>query len=95
MSSAVPETQSGYAIFIDTLCEGRVPLWRDGDNKPFFYTTQAEAERDIAEDLIRRLEDFLNGEREFEEAMTVEEYILPVDRLPDGSVVTEDGGHFH
>ena len=89
------QPRQGYTIFIDTLFEGRVPLWRDGDNKPCFYETQNEAEREIAEDLIQRLQDFLKGEREFEEAMTVEEFILPVDRLPDGSVVTEDGGRFH
>ncbi|HEY1170192.1 MAG TPA: hypothetical protein VGH19_02375 [Verrucomicrobiae bacterium] len=86
--------QSGFGIFIDTSCEGCVPLWRGYGGMPYFYSTEEEAEREIAEDLITRLEEFLDSEREFEDAMTVEEYILPVQRLPDGSVVTEDGKVF-
>jgi hypothetical protein len=87
VSDEVKAVQSGFGIFIDTVCEGRVSLWLDGDGNPYFYESRSEAEREIAEDLMLRLEDFLKGEREFEEAMTVEEFILPVKRLPDGSVV--------
>lgn len=71
-----------------------MPLWRDGDGYPYFYPTREEAERDIVDDLLIRLEEYLAGQREFEDAITVEEYILPVERLADGSVVTESGDTF-
>jgi len=32
------------------------------------------------------LQDFIDGERELDDAMTVEEYVVEVDVLPDGSV---------
>ena len=83
-----------YCIFIDTVFEGRVPHYRDGEGNPLAYATRVEAEREIAEDAITRLEEFLAGQRDFDDAMTVEEYILDVDVLPDGVVVDEDGNCF-
>ena len=81
---------NGFGLFIDTVSEGVVPLWRDEKGLPCFYETREAAQREIAEDLIARLEEFLAGEREFEDAMTVEEFILPVERLPDGSLQEND-----
>jgi hypothetical protein len=77
---------SGYCIFIDTLCEGRIPAWHDEKGFPVVYPTLEAAQREIADDVIQRLRQFLNGEREFEDAITIEDYILPVHVLPDGSV---------
>lgn len=68
-----------------------MPLWRDYEGKPFIYETREGAEREIAEDLIARLEEFLTGEREFDDAISVEEYILPVEQLADGSLRDEWG----
>lgn len=34
------------------------------------------------------------GERDFEDAITIEEYIVEVDVGPDGSITDEDGNHF-
>jgi hypothetical protein len=41
-----------------------------------------------------KLRQFLEGQRDFDDAMTVEDYILPVDVLPDGSILDEDGNCF-
>jgi hypothetical protein len=41
-----------------------------------------------------KLRQFLDGQRDFEDALTVKDYILPVDVLPDGSLLDEDGNHF-
>jgi len=82
-----PGSRSGYGIFINTIEEGEVPLWLDGEGKPCFYSTREEAEREVVDDLLNRLEEYLAGEREFEDAITVEEYVLPVKRLPDGTLV--------
>ena len=61
---------------------------------PCVFATRVEAEREIADNVITRLQEFIDGEREFEDAMTVEEYIVDVDVLPDGSIVDADGNHF-
>lgn len=83
-----------YCSFIDTIAEGRVPLYRDERGNPVTYDTRSAAEREIAEDATARLREFLDGERDFDDAMTVEEYILPVDVLDGGDVVDEEGSHF-
>ena len=44
--------------------------------------------------MIERLDQFLNGERSFEDAMTVEDYLVKVTVLPDGSIVDEVDNHF-
>lgn len=83
--------QSGFGIFINTVFEGEVPLYRDEEGKPYFFETSKEAEVEIIDVLMMRLKECLDGEREFDDAITVEEYILPVDRLPDGSLRDEWG----
>lgn len=80
----------GYCIYIDTLCEGAVPLVRGGDGKPCVFLTRVEAEREIVDHLITRLEEFMAGEREFEDAVTFDEYIVEVNILPDGTVFDEE-----
>jgi hypothetical protein len=61
---------------------------------PVVYPTLEAAQREIADDVMEKLRQFLEGERDFEDAMTVENYILPVDVLPDGSVLDEDRNCF-
>lgn len=86
--------RTGYCIFVDTLCYGAHPVERDGEGYPVVYPTLLDAQREIAEDTIERLEQFLRGERDFDDAAHVEEYILAVDVLPDGSVCEETGLFF-
>jgi hypothetical protein len=89
-----PEDQGAYCIFIDTVCEGRIPAWHDEKGMPVVYPTVEAAQREIADDVMEKLRQFLEGERDFEDAMTVEDYILPVDVLPDGSILDEDDNCF-
>src|SRR5665213_903195 len=86
--------QPAFCIFIDTVCEGRVPAWHDEDLMPVVYPTVEAAQREIADDVMEHLRQFLVGERDFDDAMTVEDYILPVDVLPDGSILDEDENCF-
>lgn len=86
--------RSAYAIFTRTTCEGLVPAWYDETNFPVVYATELEAQREIADDLIEHLQQFLDGEREFDDAISTEDFILPVDVWPDGSISTEDGCMF-
>ena len=89
--AAFPQKQAnaGFCIYIDTVCEGRIPVQRDEKGYPVVYATEREAQTDVVEDMITRLEQFLAGERDFEDAVSLEEYIVPVDVLPDGSIVDE------
>jgi hypothetical protein len=83
-----------FCIFIDTVCEGRIPGWHDEQGMPVVFPTLEAAQREIADDMIEYLHQFLAGERSFADAVTLEDYILPVKVLPDGSILDEDGNHF-
>jgi hypothetical protein len=93
MSFAAP-VRAGFCIYIDTVCDGPIPIEHDEMGMPVVYSTRADAEREIAEDMIERLQQFLAGQRDFGDAMTVEEFIVEVDVRHDGSIVDQDGEHF-
>jgi hypothetical protein len=86
--------KSGFCIYINTFCEGSVPIERDETNFPVVYSTLIEAQREIVEYTIERLEQFLVGERDFGDATTIEEYIVEVDVFSDGSILDESGQWF-
>lgn len=77
---------TAYALYVDTVCDGPVPVEFDADGKPVLYPTLEAAQRVIAEDVIDRLHQYLAGQREFEDALNPEEYACPVAVLPDGSL---------
>jgi len=85
---------SAFCIYINSVAEGPIPLWRDEKDLPVVYPTKLLAEREIADDMMIRLREFMDGEREFEDAMTVEEYIVEVDVFADGSITDADGNLF-
>ncbi len=87
-------TRSAYAIFTRTICEGLIPAWYDDRNLPVVYATELEAQREIADSLMESLQQFLQGERDFEDAILVEDFILSVEVRPDGSITTENGRKF-
>ena len=78
-----------FCIFIESICEGRVPLVKDAHGNPFLFPTLEEAERDIIESMMIRLQQCLDGEREFDDAIEVEEFIVRVSVLADGTVHEE------
>jgi hypothetical protein len=80
-----------FCVFINTLIEGEVPAVRDAAGRPVVFQTEHEAQRDIADNMITRLQEFMEGEREFADALTLEEYVLRVQVLPDGAVI--NAGH--
>ena len=71
-----------------------MPAWYDETNFPVVYATELEAQREIVDDLMEHLQQFLNGEREFDDAISIDDFILPVDLWPDGSISIEDGSAF-
>ena len=40
---------------------------------------------------MTRLREFIDGNREFEDALSLEEFVMRVDRQPDGSLFDESG----
>jgi hypothetical protein len=83
-----------FSIFINTSCEGTLPLWYDERGLPVTYATERDAQTEIVDDLQARLHQFVMGERDFEDAVTIEEFILPVDVRCDGSISIADGSTF-
>jgi len=86
--------KAGFCIYIDTVCHGAVPVEHDDKGNAIVYASETDAHRVIAEDTIERLRQFLEGERDYEDAMTVEEYIVEVDVFPDGSITDAAGNNF-
>jgi len=85
---------NGFCIYIDTFCQGPVPVVSDGEDKYVVFETELEAQKEIADYAMTRIQQFLDGERDFDDAMTVEEYAVPVTVHPDGSITDEDGNSF-
>lgn len=90
----MPQSKDAFCIYINTFFQGPVPVERNEHEKPVVYATREEAEREIAEYCIQRLQQYLAGEREFDDAITVEEYVVPVTAFPDGSITDQDGNVF-
>jgi hypothetical protein len=86
------QLKSGFCIFIDTVCDGPVPSVF-GRQAPVVYATEEDAQREIADNHINRLQEFLDGQRDFEDAVTVEEYVVPVCVQPNGDITDSDCLH--
>ena len=92
----------GFCIYINTLFEGSVPSVKGSspDDPPnntqriCVYETEREAQLEIVDFMMTRLQEFIDGEREFDDAVTLEEYVVAVDVMPDGTIVDEDGNEF-
>lgn len=83
--------ETKFVICTDSLCEGMTVLVLDETNHPAYFATEAEAQREIAEEMMTRLQEFLDGEREFEDATQLSEFIEEVQVLPDGRAITLAG----
>ena len=93
MSISSPK-QIVFCIYIDTISQGPIPIERDEHGFPVVYAKREDAEREIAKDCIERLHQFLSGERTFDDALTVEEYVAEITRCEDGVIMDADGNVF-
>ena len=85
--------RDGFCIYINTFCQGPVPVVSD-DNGHVVFATELEAQKEIVDNQMTRLQQFLDGEREYEDAIEVEEYVVPVTVHPDGKIFDEAGNCF-
>lgn len=91
----------GYCIYINTLSQGAVPSVKESSpndtaNAPeriCVFSTEREAQLEIVDLMMTRLQEFIDGEREFDDAVTLEEYVVDVEVYPDGVIVDADGGN--
>lgn len=91
--NALPTTdrgRKGYCIYTDTLCQGPVPVVSDEAGYVVFES-ELEAQREIADFMMVRLQQFLDGERDFEDAIQVQEYVVAVTIAPDGAMTDQHG----
>jgi len=86
--------RKGFCICLNTFFQGPTLSVREGECVPCFFATEVEAQREIVDNAMTRLQEFMDGERDFDDAITVEEYVVPVTVHPDGSVFDEDGRRF-
>ena len=95
MSQDAPSNlRTGFCIYMDTFFQGPIPTVSDGDDKYVVFETEREAQKEIVGCMIIRLRQFLDGERDFEDAITVQEYVVPVTVHPDGVFTDEAGNCF-
>lgn len=87
---ATKSVGSGYAIFCPTVFQGTMPACYEGDY-PVVFGTEREAQCEIADNQLIRIQQFIDGERDFADAITTDEFVLPVKAWPDGSISTENG----
>lgn len=71
-----------------------MPACYDGANDPVTFASELEAQREIADTQLTRIQEFLDGEREFDDAITTDEFVVPVAIWPDGRISTKDGRIF-
>lgn len=72
--------------------EGAMPAVRNERGEPFVYATRLEAQQEIADNMILRLQQFLDGNVvRFADAFVNNEYIVEVDLCADGSVIDANG----
>lgn len=82
--------RSGYAIFMPTVFQGNMPACYEADY-PLIFATELEAQHEIADNQLTRIQQFLDDERAFDDAITTDEFVLPVKVWADSSTSTEDG----
>ena len=86
--------RSGYAIFRQYLFQGATPACYDETDYPVVFATELEAQREIADNQLTRIQEFIDGERDFDDAISTDEFVLSVDVWPDGRISIEDGRIF-
>jgi len=89
----IGKQRNGFCIYINTFCQGPVPVVSD-ENGYIVFETELAAQREIIDNLQMHLQQFLDGEREYEDAITVEEYVVPVTVHANGTITDEDGRCF-
>ena len=63
---------------------------RTNEDVSYVFVTAIAAQREIADHAMTQLHQFTDGRRDFDDAITVDEYIVTVTVNPNGSIMDED-----
>lgn len=85
---------NAYCIFMDAICEGKIPAWRNESGGFLLHSTERQAQLEIADYTMIRIRQFQQGERDFEDAFAVEDFIEPVTTRKDGTFVDLEGNSY-
>ena len=79
-----------YMIVGESVVEGLQPtvMVSEGDTpfEPLLFPTEREAQLEITDRMMSKLEEFIDGERDFDDAVALDEYVLEVVRRSDGKI---------
>lgn len=83
-----------YTVVGESVVGGLQPtaMVSEGDS-PFEYLlfpTEREAQMEIADRMITKLEEFIDGARDFDDAVALDEHVLEVVRRGDGKIFPKD-----
>lgn len=82
--------RTGFGIFCPTIFQGTMPACYE-DDYPVVFATEREAQREIADHQTIRIQQFLDNERAFDDAITTDEFVLPVKAWPDRTISIKGG----
>jgi len=86
--------RNGFCIYTDTICQGAVPVVSDENEKYVIYETELEAQKEIVNHAMILLQQFLDGERDFHDAIAIEEFVVPVKIDLNGKITDDTGKQF-
>src|SRR5690606_38799618 len=69
------ESTTGFCIYIDTLFQGPVISAHDGKGYPLVFPSMRDAHLEIVDSAQIRMQQFIDGERDFDDAITIDEYV--------------------
>jgi hypothetical protein len=83
-----------YMIVGESVVEGLQPtvMVSEGDSpfEPLLFPTEREAQMEMADRMMTKLEEFIDGERDFDDAVALDEHVLEVVRRADGKIFPKD-----
>ena len=91
MDSQNSRPQRAYGVFVDQSPHPIRPAAYDHRGYPVVHATEVAAKTAIIRHALQRHLAFFDGSMSFEEAVSIDEYYVPVNVHPDGSVSTEAG----
>ena len=81
----------GFCICIDTCFQVKKIAVTDQLNRPCIFNSERAAQAEIVENLMTRLHEFLDGERDYEDAITIDEFVERVHLKSNEIWVDENG----
>ena len=79
-----------YIIVGESLIDGLQPsvMVSEGASpfKHLLFQTEREAQLELADRMMTKLEEFIDGERDFDDAVAVDEQVIEVLRCRDGKI---------